>query len=544
MVFGTKNLSPVGANPLCRDKKSISPASCLKDLPSFGYSFGTSFGIGSKSMSNRRRRRGVVLLIVTVMLLIISATAVGLVTLAQIEYRVTKLHGEEIVLDQLALSAETYLWEIARSPTEQKRLLADPLFNPEINRPIDLVSDDPLDAKFSFYPTGHFNLGGNPTLGWTNESDKLNLIQLVNWERVMPGQAMKSLMEIPGMEPQLARRILAGVGLNVGSLDSFDSIESGNLPLSGSAQADNLTVYRSPPGSMEELALRCGGDMQVWFGDDLTPKSSAASLEDDFKSAERGSVELSDTLDQTVLADYLTLVSRERNESFSGRKRIDLNQSDLTALHSTLLSRLGKELADFVILYRQYGPSEDVGLETISDLSVNLHRPATVRIDSELDLIGCSVVLTMPSGRRVKVDSPLSASPANWGRRLQQIFDELTVDSRETIPGRVNLLSAPREILLAIPGMDSQLVDQILIARSLSVTPMGTELFHPVWLLEQELIDVERAKGLLPYLTVAGDVLQARIEAFLPEKKYRVHRIIMVDGTHAVRGRLYLRDLP
>ena len=53
----------------------------------------------------------------------------------------------------------------------------------------------------------------------------------------------------------------------------------------------------------------------------------------------------------------MTLYSAERNLTPDGKPRIDLNQQDLRKLHQQLTAALGEEQAQFMILYRQFGPS-------------------------------------------------------------------------------------------------------------------------------------------------------------------------------------------
>ncbi len=476
------------------------------------------------------------MLVVTVMLLLISATAVGLLSLSQIEYRVTKLRGEEIALENLAQSAETYLWEMAKTSAEQRQLLAGPAFNPELNRPIDLISDDPLEPKFAFYPLSAGRNQADLKLGWENESNKLNLLELGKWEQAVPGQAMKALLEIPGMNSDLANRIIAAIGIRTSPSTEDELATPGNLRL------EPFPFYPTPPGLLEELAVRCDTDLQLWFGSNkLAISLPHTSAEERFPDESVSSID-DEMAMNPILSDYLTLVSQERNESFVGKRRVFLNQTSLRELHAALTPVLGKEFADFVVLYRQYGPADGTGLDTVSDLSVDFTKPAMATFESELDLIGATVTLILPSGRQVRVNSPIANSPSTWNRRLQQIFDQVTVDSRGIIPGRINLLTASREVLLAIPGMDYQRVDQILAARSMADLS-GTEFFHPVWILERELVDTSTAKQVLPYLTTSGDVLRARIEAFYPQKNYRVQRVVVVDGTNSIRGRIYTREI-
>jgi len=485
----------------------------------------------SPSIPTDRNRQGVVLLIVIVTLLMISATAVGLVSLAQTEYRATKLREEEVVLEHLLDSAEAYLWEMAKAPAEQRRLLSNPAFNPELLRPINLHSDDPLDPQFRILPAEGSYSQGNQPMSWTNESEKLNLWALREWDRENPGQAMVSLLEIPRITPEIAVKILAVIGI-----DSYDATET--LP---DSRQNPVTVrsFSSPVPTLlglEDLILRTETPYELWFHP-IGWKPADRVGEDDATAADSQTLWAS-----PPLSEFLTLLSLEKNETSAGQERIYLNQPNLRRLHAAATSRLGKEFADFVVLYRQYGPSDTAGtLDTISDASIDFSVPASFQFISELDLVGCQIQKTLPSGKQVKMASPLSSLGTRWSGRLQAVLDQLTVDPRSIIPGRINILTAPREVLLAIPEMDYMLADQILAARQ-SITSMGAGFYHPSWILEQELVDLTRAKKIVPYMTSSGNVLQAKIEAFVPQRNRQLSRVIVVDGSDSRQGRLYRKE--
>jgi hypothetical protein len=490
----------------------------------------------STEAATDRNRRGVVLLIVIVTLLMISATAAGLVSLAQSEYRVTKLREREIVLNQLLDSGETYLWELAKAPAEQRRVLGNPAFNPDLLRPIALHSGDPQQPRFRMLPTEDPLVQGLENLpsGWTDESGKLNLWTLREWESKYPGQALASLLEIPRVTPELAGDILAAIGIESYGI----SQNSPDLNPVSVAFGMNKPPF-GPVGRLtclEDLVVRTGSAAELWF------------YPNRWKSKDRSNAETALPPNQLnlwtypPLSEFLTLFSLEKNQTAGGRDRIYLNQSNLRNLHAAVSDRLGKELADFIVLYRQFGPSATTAaLDTISDVSLDFNLAGSVGFLSELDLINSQVIQRLPSGRQVRLISPLSSIATRGPDRLQAVLDQLTVEPRTIIPGRINILTAPREVLLAIPEMDYMLADQILVARQ-TASSLGSGLYHPSWILEQELVDLPRAKRLVGLMTCSGNVLQARVEAFFPQTGQPISRVVVVDGTDPRQGRIYARE--
>ena len=53
---------------------------------------------------------------------------------------------------------------------------------------------------------------------------------------------------------------------------------------------------------------------------------------------------------------------------------------------------------------------------------------------------------------------------------LPKLFDNFSVNASTSIPGRININQAPKPLLLGIPGLDPNQVDQIIGSRDLEVT--------------------------------------------------------------------------
>ncbi len=241
-------------------------------------------------------------------------------------------------------------------------------------------------------------------------------------------------------------------------------------------------------------------------------------------------------------SQYLTVYSAERNESRDGSPRIFLNHPQLDLLHQQLIERMPVAWANFIVLYRQYGPSSSTGQTTTSDqITIDFTRPAARRIESPLDLI--DVVLAVPhQGRTVRVVSPWSSEPLMLQSQLPQLLDHTWVTAAMVVEGRVNINLAPREVLLAVPGVDESLAERIVAARSMA-SENNADRDHPAWLLAEGLVDLAKMRQLLPNVNAGGDVFRAEFwgSSGQPAPVYRWEAVI--DATQQVARQVYFREL-
>ncbi|MCH5377854.1 MAG: hypothetical protein JJ992_28190, partial [Planctomycetes bacterium] len=301
-------------------------------------------------------------------------------------------------------------------------------------------------------------------------------------------------------------------------------------------------------------------------------------------------------------ASMLTVYSAERNVMCSGQKRINVNQDDLQELHDQLSEAFDAQWATFIVAYRQFGPLEDDGASR-RDMApgpsrgrqrtrassrsaamrgdnevpkLDLSIPAEFRIDSIYDLIDARVLLPAeefgrqrrgarridprrkPSRPRpedpsftdgaeppdqVILESPFASEPADMGRNLPALLDHVALDDAEVMRGRVNIQRAPREVIAAIPGIDSDIVDRILSARMSHENDDIATLRHCVWLASDEIMDIEALRRLSPYITGGGDVFRCQIVAALDGSRQIARAELVIDATASPPRQLYWKDL-
>lgn len=492
-----------------------------------------------------KARRGSVLIVVTVVLLVVSLAVVGLLSMVRLDLQATKMRGRELVMENALQIAESHVIAIAQMSREHRYAGGNLTRSPELfaERPVfpDLAENGPV--LFSVVIPSHPQNYESHSFGLVNESTKLNLFQLLEWEQQIPGAGEQALLELPGMQSEQAAAIMDWI-----DGDSVPRLQGGEAEQYHSEQRDILPA-NEVPAHLEALVHVRQTLLNDWFDDMSQPPAKSDALNGRPKGSSDRSRRESETKGNVPASfgshqaweHFLTVHSRERNQSFSGEPRIDLNLNDISALHELLAERVNTSLADFVVMYRQFGPGRGGRLMPLSAVRIDFSLPGKFKFTSELELVGATV--SIPGGRSTwqRFDSPLGGNRSGWAGQLEYLMDQITVDTRTVIEGRINIDEAPREVLLAIPGMDPTTADRILAARFLSADGRVAHV-HPTWILEQGIVDLPRMKHLLKYCTTGGDVFQANIIAYIPQTTSFLHEIVAIDGAEKMPVKLYCKD--
>lgn len=283
-------------------------------------------------------------------------------------------------------------------------------------------------------------------------------------------------------------------------------------------------------------------------------------------------------------ADYLTLYSAEKNVRSDGQARINLNQDDLQALHDQLTEVFSEEWADFICAYRLYGPAESSGTtqaEAASDLDLDLTQQAKTKINQILDLVDAKITITQTGGtsgsqqggsqqggsqqagqnnQSRTIASPFTSDVLSMGAYLPSLMDACTAVDSKVIPGRININVAPREILMGIPGMTQEIVDQIISSRADqattgttgsgggSSTNNGTTSSNSAhdsetWILGEGIVTLTEMKSLMPYVCGRGSVYRAQIIGYFQGGGPASRSEVIFDATGTEPLVLFWRDM-
>lgn len=514
-------------------------------------------------------RRGLVLVIVMIVVVLVSLAGFGFVAVMFTEHKAVRLRGEQLEIEQAIASAELLIG------TEMRKSLHAPggaspgisstggalveglgvegsgLFdNPTMFQARSLIPgiEEPGVIRFTVIsprqPGGDAastgSLGESPVrYGVEDESSRLNLAVLPEWERLAPGSGESALMKLPGMTEEIARSIL-------------DWIDADEQPRELGAESEYYSTLDPPyaprngiPESIEELLLVKGVTRKLLFGLDENRNGLIEESE-----AELGSDTASGEFAGSTIGweRFLTLYSRDLNTNFAGRPRIYVNDHDLPRLYLRL-AEVEKSWGEFIILYRQHGPvspttSLPPAVETVSSLPPDLKAPPKFRIRSLLDLVDAKVLIpAVDSKPSVLVASPFTSSPETLGLTLPKLLDALTVDHRFLLEGAINVNSASAEVLGMIPGLPVEAIERIVSGQDRVSGTVADERKTPAWLWTENVLSRETFDKVLPFVTCRGTACRAQIVGYSSQSKLASRAEVVIDVSSPSPGRLYWKDL-
>lgn len=491
-----------------------------------------------------RRQRGFLLIIVLVTLVMVTLGAYAFTSMMLVEEEASRLAIRQIQSKYLADSGVDYvrLFLTNDLPTiREKGGLWDNAAQFQ-GVPVGIDPDDPDQVgRFSVISPGMDN-DGNPEgfrYGLMDESNKLNVNTLVYADKWFEGGGRQLLMALPNMTESIADAILDWID---GDGDERDyGCESGYYQgLSPPYAAKN-----GPLDSLDELLLVRGVTPQLLFGSDTNRNGVIDQAE---LAASGGNSLNADSL--LGWAAYLTLHSKESNLNSEGLERVNLNNPDLDQLYSDLRSAFNEEWSRFIILYRQNGPytrqdddPDPVGAGVAIEL--DLTKESQFTFTQILDLVDAFTTAPDPENPdgMLILQSPIRT--VNLGFALPNLMQNATTYAGANIPGRINLMQAPRRLLASVPGMTDEILDQIIDLREFELDdPTGADLnrAYETWLLIEGIVDLNTMRQMLPFVCCGGDVWQAEITGFYDDG-IGISRVeAIIDDTVPIPRILFWRD--
>ena len=396
--------------------------------------------------------------------------------------------------------------------------------------------------------------------GLEDESTRLNLNALTLADETVPDGGRMLLMGLPGMTEDVADAIL-------------DWIDSDDEPREFGAESGDYSamMYAPPNGplsTVEELLRVRGVTPQLLFGADVNRNG----IIDAGEQSAAGAFDGTDSDGGAALgwAAYLTLYSQEKNVRADGTPRINLNQSDLTKLHDELLAVFGKDVANFIVAYRQNGPySGGNQSKPGATGDLNLTDKANFKIGQVLELVGAKVQVRflgaeeaagVKSGDnkkeededeeeggggdgRVVLDSPFPNDLIGFGLYLPTLMENVSCNASASIPGRININQAPRSILMGIPGMTEEIATEIISRRSPEPSSDNPGRRHETWLMQEAIATLEEMKALMPYVTSGGSVFRGQIVGYFDQQGPAARVEFVMDATTAAPRLLFYREM-
>jgi type II secretory pathway component PulK len=517
-------------------------------------------------------RRGIILLAVLIALVLLTLAGYQYGDLMLAEYRAADNAHAAAQARALADSGIYYAAAMLADPNSGANNLWD---NRETFHAIQIPTGDGSELFGRFTLIAPLDDYSGVRHGLVDEGAKLNLNVLMQLDP-SGDRLYNALMALPNMTDDIANAIV-------------DWLDADNTPRDGGAEDDYYSAL-SPPyhckngplESIEELLLVRGVTPQLLFGGDLNRNGIIDPDEDS-----------SNGLGWSA---FLTIYSREQNSDPQGNAYINLNSSDLSTLYDDL-STVGDTLAKFVVLARQYGLTQTTptdpsssssnnsssgsstpkastkatgrtsgamkggktgGRQTtqkssastgnasqgsssaqkmgdLADATLDFTKPGKTNLTSIFQLINAQV--TVPgSGNNnpsVTYQSPL-ADPSVQQSLLPLLFQSATLIQGNEIPARINVNTAPQEVLGTLLELADDDIQNILSNRpAVSSSEAPDPIFQtPAWLLVQGKLDVNTLIQLEPYITTRSQVFRVQSVGYFDNRgtAARVEAIIDING--------------
>lgn len=501
-------------------------------------------------------RTASVLLLSLVVIVLLTLGAVSFFERMFIEHQASQAHIRQTQSRYFAESGVEFIRAMVMQDAATLQQAGGLYNNPALFQG-KLMTDDPLAAfrgRFTIVAPAVSEDGyySGIRYGLENESARLNLNTVLLADNYEENGAQQLLMSLPGMTEPIADAIL----------DWIDA-DDDQRPLGAereyyAALSPPYLPRNGPLGSIEELLLVRDVTPAMLFGADLNRNALIETSEQPYTVIE--GVDNSAGLLNRGWAAYLTIDSAEANTRPDGTPKIDINMQDLQELHKQALTVLSEEEANFIVAYRQGGaeeedennPAANTRVVEASSLEPDFALPGRERFNNLLDLVGSRTRVVEQNQNQggngdggygggggdqqqptTVCDSPFTDEPGAMRVFIPKLFDNFSVNSSTSIPGRLNINQAPRPLLLGIPGMDSMLVDQIIASRLPDQNGQRPEQAYETWPLVSGIVDLESMKKLMPLVTAGGNVYRAQVVGYFEEEGPAYRTEVIVDATQS-----------
>jgi hypothetical protein len=144
----------------------------------------------------------------------------------------------------------------------------------------------------------------------------------------------------------------------------------------------------------------------------------------------------------------------------------------------------------------------------------------------------------------VQVPSPL-ADKGSQVDSMAKLLDLTTTQSGTELPARVNVNTAPREVLMTLPGITDATADLIIAKRpgyQDGQSPDST--FATIaWLLQDDTLTAATLQGLERYITARTQVYRVQSIGYFAEGGPMARVEAVIDGNQGKPRIVYYRDL-
>lgn len=502
-------------------------------------------------MKRSSPRRGVVLIVVLIVVVVLSLVAYSFADLMQSHRKAAMLSGKQIQARVLVDSGVETIKYYLSSDEATRQEFGGHYNNPMFFQAAKVIPELDALSRGSFSVLAPLmddqSLQAGVRYGLEDESSRLNLNLLLLADKLTAGAARNFLMALPNMTEEVADAILDWIDPDEETREYGAEAEyySGLSPAYG--------PRNGPPETIEELLLVRGVTPQLLFGIDSNRNGMADAHE--VTNANNGLLSAPGMAGPSATsstdsagfdrgwAAYLTVYSSERNSRADGTPRIWLNNTDLTQLQEELTEVFSEEWTNFILAYRLFGPYTGNGQgESAAGIELNLSSQPKATFSQVLDLIGKKVQVNQ-NGRQTILQSPFEDAPLAMGVYLPELMENCTANQDESIPGRININQAPRELLMGIPGMNEDIVDELISRRTAEVSSDNPNRAHETWLLAEAIVTIDEMRTLTPFINAGGDVFRAQVVGYFQGGGPSARAEVIFDATGPAPRLLLWRDM-
>ncbi|MCA9227414.1 MAG: general secretion pathway protein GspK [Planctomycetales bacterium] len=496
----------------------------------------------ARNPSTPRPHRGVVLIIVLVVVAILALGAYTFTELMISHDEAALLGGRQVQARALVDSGlDATSMFLAMDPLTQEEM-GGWYDNPTYFQAVNVIPDPDPAAMGNFTliaanQDDEGNLAG-VRYGLEDESTRLNLNTLLFAEENLEGAGRTLLMSLPGMTEDVADAILDWID------EDDEPREYGCEVEYYSALSPPYRPKNGPMDTVEELLLVRGVTPLLLFGLDINHNGNVEPHEMASATEMQSAVDIT-TLPPRGWSSFLTLHSKEKNVMADGQPRIHLNNADLNELYTDLREVFDESWASFIVAYRQSGPYSGSGpAGNAQGARPDLAMPAEYEINQVWDLIDIQVEMQPGGGGNpIVLDSPFSGEFGAMAAYLPTLLDKVSVNGATTIPGRININQAPRTIMLGIPGMTEEIVDQIIELREPVPTEENPNRKSEAWLLLEAVVTLEQMRILSPFVCAGGSVYRAQVIGYFEGGGASARGEAIFDATKSVPRLVFWRDV-
>ena len=283
--------------------------------------------------------------------------------------------------------------------------------------------------------------------GLANESNKINL----------NSASQEMLQRLPGMTAELAASIIDW-------RDTDSEVTTGGAEDEYYLLQSNAYHCKNAPlETVDEILLIKGASEEMLYGEDTNLNGILDDCENDGDESDPPD-NRNGRLDAGFY-DYVTVYSVEANVDGEGNTRININSAS-----------------------------------SVSDLQTALQE--AFKEDRAIEIIMASGISSNPNFTNILHFYYRSGMTF---KEFSQIADRLTTSDEQTLSGLVNVNTAPKAVLLCLPGLEESDVDAMLSYRSAN----SDELTSIAWVTQA--MDQAKAVGIGSYITVRSRQYSADI---------------------------------